>query len=373
MGSIKKVIIISGVNLFEGGTLSIIKDCLSFVNKSEYNSSYEFIAIVHKKELYKVDEYNNIKFIEFPKSRKSYLYRLFYEYYYFKKIAKKYNTHFWLSLHDMTPNVGKIQQAVYCHNPSPFNSIKISDLIVQPTQFFFSIFYKYLYRINIKKNKFIIVQQLWMKNKFMEMFNLETEKIVIAKPQLPIVSYEHLNKNKKIKKTTFFFPTFPRPFKNIEIIGEAIKIINSNQILDFEVLITIDGSENRYSKKIVELYKSQPNIKFTGLLSREQVHKLYSETDCLIFPSKLETWGLPLSEFKQYDKPILVSNLPYSKETIGGYEKVCFFNENDPKELSDKMIEFIKSGKLKFHETNEILYPEPFVDSWVELFQKILN
>jgi hypothetical protein len=117
----KRNIVIAAVNFFEGGPLSILNDCLLYLNNSTYVNKYNFIALVHKKELFNKNEYKNIQFIEFPKSRTSYLYRLYYEYFHFKLLAKKYDVFFWLSLHDITPNVGNINQAVYCHNPSPFN------------------------------------------------------------------------------------------------------------------------------------------------------------------------------------------------------------------------------------------------------------
>ncbi|WP_016991194.1 glycosyltransferase, partial [Flavobacterium sp. ACAM 123] len=200
----KKTIAVSAINFFEGGPLSVLMDCLDYVNSVDFKY-YKVVALIHKKEILDILKYPNIEFIEFPKSRTSYFYRLYYEYFYFKKIAKDYNVDFWLSLHDMTPNVGGIPQAVYCHNPSPFNSVNFSDLLVQPTQFFFSLFYKYLYKINIKKNKYVIVQQVWIKESFEKIFNLNPEKIIISKPQVPEVPLQYIsNPQYNIKKQTFF-------------------------------------------------------------------------------------------------------------------------------------------------------------------------
>lgn len=84
----KKKIVISAINLFEGGTLSVLKDCLYSIENDEQFNNDEFIALVHKKSLFDKNEYKKINFIEFPYSRKSYLYRLYYEFFYFKKFAK---------------------------------------------------------------------------------------------------------------------------------------------------------------------------------------------------------------------------------------------------------------------------------------------
>jgi hypothetical protein len=56
------IIIISGVNLFEGGPLSLFKDCLDYVNTSNLQNDYKFVALVHKKELFDQNYYSNIEF-----------------------------------------------------------------------------------------------------------------------------------------------------------------------------------------------------------------------------------------------------------------------------------------------------------------------
>lgn len=367
----KKNVVISAINIFEGGPLSVFKDCLNFINNSIYQKEYKIIALVHKKSLFDQYVYSEIDFIEFPKSRKSYFYRLYYEYVYFKKFAKKKDVSFWLSLHDMTPSIGKIPQAVYCHNPSPFNTVNFKDIYIQPTQFFFRLFYKFLYQINIKRNKYVIVQQMWMKIRFVEMFNLNNNKVIVAPPQITKIPSEYLKAEEKNNIKIFFFPTFPRPFKNIEIICEAAKlVVEKNK--NFRVVITIDGSENKYAESIVKAYKHLRMINFIGLIKREEVYKYYSKVDCLIFPSKLETWGLPISEFKQFNKPMLVAELPYAKETVGSYDFVNFFNTDDPIQLSKLMIEFLEN-ELVCDRTYHIDYEQPYVFGWGELFSAILN
>lgn len=367
----RKTIVISAINFFEGGPLSVFKDCLNFINNSIYQKEYRIIALVHKKSLFDQTVYSNIDFIEFPKSRKSYFYRLYYEYVYFKKFAIKNNVSFWLSLHDITPSIGNIPQAVYCHNASPFNTLNFKDIYIQPTQFFFRLFYKFLYQINIKKNKYVIVQQLWMKNRFVGMFNLNKDKVIVAPPQITNIPSEYLKIKEENSIKTFFFPTFPRPFKNIEIICEAAKLVLEKN-KNFRVVITIDGSENKYSESIVKAYKKISTIDFIGLIKREEVYEYYSKVDCLVFPSKLETWGLPISEFKQFNKSMLVADLPYAKETVGSYDFVNFFNIDDSIQLSKLMIDFLEN-KSVCDQTYDINYKQPYVLGWDELFSTLLK
>ncbi|MFH6972908.1 glycosyltransferase [Flavobacterium petrolei] len=369
----KKKIAISAINLFEGGPLSVLKDCLQAIENSSQFEDYGFVALVHKINLFDVSAYKKVTFVEFPKSRTSYFYRLYYEYFYFNKFAIENKIDFWFSLHDISPNVGTVPQAVYCHNPSPFKQISFKELFIQPVIFMFNLFYSFLYKINIKKNKYVVVQQLWLKGEFSKRFGVQYTKIVIAKPQEAKVDLNSIGGDVNKTRKSFVFPTFPRSFKNIEVIGEAVQILDKEGVGEFSVTVTIDGSENKYSRNILDKYGKLRYLNFIGLQPRETVYQLYKESDCLIFPSTLETWGLPISEYKQFDKPMLVAKLPYARETVGGYDKAKFFNPNDSQELASYMKEFILLDKIDYDTTKSIDYPKPYVQDWEALMVLLIK
>lgn len=362
----KKTIVISAINLREGGALSILKDVLSYLN-SNLAEDYKIFALVHDISL--LPEHNAIEYIEYKKSIKSYVVRLYYEYFYFKGLSKKLRPYLWLSLHDITPNVEAEIRAVYCHNPTPFYKTTLADLFRDPKIFLFSKFYKFLYAINIRENNFVVVQQEWIGNEFRK--NYLVDNIVVAKPEVP----EFLINNSgdvKADTFTFFYPSFPRSFKNFEVICQASKILNERGVNNFQAVLTIDGSENNYSKKILKSYKHISSISFVGLLSREEVFKYYSIADTLIFPSKLETWGLPISEFQATHKPLLVSDLPYAYETVGNYEKVAFFDPLNAEELAQLMQDSIE-GKIVYTGNHLQLSNDLHTKNWQELFAVLLN
>lgn len=362
----KKIIVISAINFRSGGALSILNDCLQYLDK-ELSSTYKIIALVHKRTI--VERTDNLEFIEFPNSIKSYFYRLYYEYIYFKKLSKEIKPYLWLSLHDMSPNVVADIRAVYCHNASPFYKINTKEFFLDYKFAFFNLLYKYLYKINIYKNNFVIVQQKWLKDEFIRLYSVKN--VVVANPKVEI-SVQNEKSLEKNEKTIFFYPSFPRVFKNFELICEAVSMIDSIYTNKFEIILTIDGSENKYSKDIYEKYSKQNNIKFIGLQTREKVFEIYSKSDCLIFPSKLETWGLPISEFKIYDKSILVIDLPYARETVGEYDKVKFFAPNNSKELSIYMKNVI-DGCLEYDANPSINKSTLTSSSWKELFEILLK
>jgi glycosyltransferase involved in cell wall biosynthesis len=367
------VLVISAINLFEGGPLSVLKDCLDYLKESEYTKEYKILALVHKKNLFDESKYSEIEFVEFPKSRNSYFYRLYYEYVYFKKFAHKNKVTFWLSLHDISPNIGNVPQAVYCHNPSPFNTVNFRDLYLQPTQLLFRFFYKYLYKINIGKNKYVVVQQQWLKCRFEKMFNINSSNIIVARPEEPNVPEVFLGKNISENGIVFFYPAYPRPFKNLEVIGKAIEQLKEWGVENFKVIITLNGKENRYSESIYSKFNHLQNLVFAGLLKREEVYNIYGACDCLLFPSKLETWGLPISEFKQFKKPMFVADMEYAKETAAGYNQVSFFDPTNPKLLASLMRKFIDGEHIDYSCLNEIKYDGLYSETWKGMFDILLD
>ncbi|HBB6519202.1 TPA: glycosyltransferase, partial [Escherichia coli] len=83
----------------------------------------------------------------------------------------------------------------------------------------------------------------------------------------------------------------------------------------------------------------------------------YQDSDIICFPSKLETWGLPLSEAKTYKKWIFAADLPYAHEVLYNYSKTRYFPFDDEKILvryileytSKNMHEDIKNSRVNFN------------------------
>lgn len=366
--SLRTKVVVSAVNFTSGGPLSVLIDCLTSLLKYDQLDKYEITVLVHKKEL--VSQFTKyFQIFEYPEIKSSWLNRVNFEYKTSMAISKKIRPKIWISLHDMTPNVISEIQYVYCHNPAPFYKISLKEVLLDFKFFLFNKFYKFLYKINIKRNQFVIVQQNWLRQAFKKMYGVKT-----------IVGHPSLAGNNKVKlynaavnsnTFTFFYPSFPRVFKNFEVILNAAALLSETR-QDFELVITIDGTENKYSKMLYQKYASYQAIKFVGKLTRDQVFEQYIETGCLLFPSKLETWGLPITEFKNYNKPIILADLPYAHETLGEFDRCKFFNPDDHIQLAEIMNNTI-DGNLSY-DLNTLDRPvDPFFEDWDGLVKFLLE
>ena len=363
----KKCVIVSAINFSEGGPLTIYQDCLT-ASVSLLPPEWDVVAIVHNKASF---NQKRVQYLEFPKAKRSWFIRLYYEWFYFFTISKKIKPDLWLSLHDITPLVDARRQAVYCHNPAPFYPITWREIRLSPVFWIFTLLYKYLYRLFIKRNFYVIVQQDWIRRSFIGMFG--KLPIVVAHPSVSFTAIElKKNENKNINEHIFLYPSFPRAFKNFEVVCEAAKVLESRNISNFEVRITLSGNENAYAKWLYKAFKDVKSIHFIGLQSKHDLAKQYISSAAVIFPSKLETWGLPISEAKLYNKPLLLSDLPYAHETVGNYDNVSFFSSTDGSKLADLMHAIIEDRwqptGSKHDEPSQ-----PFARNWDELWAMLIK
>lgn len=361
----KKTIVISGINMTNSGLLSIITDCLYALSSYNVGKNIRIIALVNNKSLFDIP---NVDYIEFPKSKQSWFTRLYYEYFYFKKLSKQLDADIWFSLHDISPNVFAKKKFVYCHNPTPFFKPTLKDWRFGFKICLFSLFYKYLYQINIKSNTAVIVQQNAIKASFQQLFGIDN--VIVAHPEI-IVKSSTDKATLNPEKIHFFYPSFPRMFKNFEYIVDAFTLLPENIQSRIEIRFTLEKNMNKYANYIVEYTKKYPAIKCIGLLSRKEVLDYYNTVDVLVFPSRLETWGLPLSEFKQFDKTIFAIDLPYAKETVGVYEKVYYFEPQNPQTLAKLMTDYVGNKLPKSCVNTSIKTPD--FKNWNSLFDFIFK
>ena len=341
---IRKTIVISAINFTEGGPLTVLTDLLEQANIT-LGKNWHIIALVNNKNLFQA---SRISYLQFPLAKKSWIIRIYYEWIGFWFLSNKLDVDLWLSFHDITPNVKAKRQSVYCHNGSPFFKASWNQVYLEPKFWLFTKLYDNVYRLNINNNYHVIIQQEWIYNEFKRRYGVD--RLLLAHPdahKMTINKQPLTSVNIKRKKVLFFYPAIPRVIKNFEVICEAFQNISLEGVDNIELILTFNGSESRYASRIYNKYKKCNLIKFIGQQDLKTIGKIYKKTDCLIFSSLLETWGLPITEAKANKIPLMVADLPYARETVGNYHAVRFFNPNDPAELTTLINDFI-SSKIVF-------------------------
>lgn len=358
---------LSAVNLTEGGPLTVLQD---FVRAccERLPPEWELVVFVHDRRLI---DCGRARCIEIPAAKSSWLLRIWIEFVGFRRHARRLAPDLWISLHDTSPSVGKVPQVVYCHNAVPFFRIRGRDVLFQPKLLAFRAAYGWLYRINLKRNRAIVVQQSWMRNEFRR-WTRASQDIVVAYPSSPAQTAPAHRSARSPGRATFLYPSLARPFKNLELVGRAVELLERDASWRSEVVFTVDGTENRYSAWLKRRFARCASIRFAGLQSREGMRKLYETCDCLLFPSRMESWGLPITEARQMQLPMLIADLPYAKEAVGTYEAVSFVGVDDHVALARKMLAF-QLGSLTFEGSRSAAPQPPFARGWGELVEMLVR
>ena len=365
-----KTIVVSAVNLRKGGTLTILKNCLEYLSPLAKSGEYRVVALVHKKEL---AYYDGIEYIEIPWALKSWLLRLWCEYVTMYGISKKLTpVYLWFSLHDTTPNVVAERRAVYCHNPFPFYKWNWKGLLMNYRIVCFAWFSKYIYRVNIHKNHTVVVQQNWIREEFMDAFKLNRDKVIVSLPSCVKPEITPHRENDGIFR--FLYASFGDIHKNFETLCEATRLLQERVGTGvFKVLLTIGKDDCRYTQWLYDKWGAVESIEFAGFLDKARLMEYYSSAGCLVFPSKVETWGLPISEFMSTGKPMLLADLPYAHETSAGSRLTAFFNPESPEDLMEKMLQLLIGDKSFLKPVEKKKIAEPLAEDWKTLFERLLG
>lgn len=355
--------------MVEGGPLTVFKDV---INAFSSIGSVEVICLVHSAELFKGGSNPNVEFFEYPDVKASWAKRCWFEYVTSKKLSMEISADIWLSMHDMSPNVNAPHKFVYCHNSSPFYKATFHDARFDIKFYLFTLFYRTLYRINIKTNDSVIVQQSRLVEPFLEM---GAREVIVAAPSHAVVdnAVSNYNRQNDEARLHLLYPALSRTFKNFELLIESLKYLKEyypSVYNSIQLTLTIDDSSGRYARHLINQSAGLEAIHFVGRLSPQELAEYYGECDVVIFPSKLETWGLPISEAKAYAKPIILADLPYAHETLGCYDSACFVDVNDFQALALKLKSLIDGDNI-FNRV-EYVHSDKVLRSWDELAANLL-
>ncbi|MCQ2130017.1 MAG: glycosyltransferase family 4 protein [Bacteroidales bacterium] len=337
----KTTVVVSAVNIRKGGTLTILRSCLRYLSENEAQN-HRIVALVHDRSLC---DYPGIEYIEFPDTIKSWGRRLWCEYVTMHKVSKQIAAEdgrkvwMWLSLHDTTPRVIAEHRQVYCHTSFPFMKIKMRDFLMDPKIPLFAMFTRFAYRINVHKNDHLIVQQEWFRKGLSRLVGYPQAKIRVIPPETGSTDITPAAVSYNVPM--FFYASTADCHKNFETLCRAAQLLESKVGKDkFKLVLTISGRENRYSRWLYKKWGSVSSIDFHGFMSKEELYGHYKAATAFVFPSRVETWGLPITEFMATGSgKLLLADLPYAHESSKGARDADFFPASDYMTLADKLYE----------------------------------
>lgn len=321
-------VMIYDVHASESGALAILNDLYNQIRIYE-DKSVKWIFIVSTPEY---EETENIVIKRFPWVKKNWGYRFYFDLVTTRKLIKQYQPDQVFSLQNKGIYFYNKRQLVYLHLPFILTDYRFKVKTDGKKLWLYQNIVSKSIFASLRKVDRTIVQTHWMKEALIKKAGVRADKITILQPDITsnaIGTFVDLPENRK----RFFYPATAFSYKNHMTLLKAIKNAQDNGLSDYEVIFTIKADESDYTKTLYEyVQKNNLSVRFGGCVSRDKVFELYTRS-VLVFPSYVESFGLPLLEARMTGTPIIASDTSFCHEILDGYDNVDFFEVMDYKKL----------------------------------------
>lgn len=320
----------------QGGGYSVLESLFSYVASGKAKN-HEWLFVISRQRF---EGNNYVKVIKFPQATNSYLQRIKTEWLDVNKALNKFAPDIVISMPNIRVFGCKRKQAVYMQQSLPFQKEKNFSFFDKKERncAFRQHIQGPIIRRSLKKSEMVFVQTEWIRDVL--------EECVCNRPVIRVgYPTDQINSSVAIKakglNKEFFYPASPYIYKNHQAIFDAIKILQKRGCFP-KVYLTLNLSDltidiNQYAGLL-------NSIECIGQQSRKQMLELYAKTT-LLFPSYIETVGLPLVEARATGTWIVASDCPFSHEILEGYPNCEYFDPFNVAQLADCM-ERVMNGQV---------------------------
>lgn len=266
----------------------------------------------------------------------------------------------WIKSHKITPdlfisfqNTGvkiddDIIQLIYYHQLLPltdhkWNVLKKDEFIL----FLYQKFYAFFVSRYLTSKNHIVVQLPSIKKVFCDKFNFSKENISVIRPNTDIIDYKQIEDYQfKDRFTHFIYPATPFIYKNhIDIIKAMVILKKRGKVDDIKIHFTFKENEAPNLLNAIRKSNMEDHFIFEGSLPYEQLLSLYKSASALLFPSYIESFGLPLIEAANAGLPVIAMDLPYARDVIGKYEGAMLIPLHDTEAFANAISDIIWNPK----------------------------
>lgn len=114
---------------------------------------------------------------------------------------------------------------------------------------------------------------------------------------------------------------------------------------DVNLYIIGDLSDKNFKAIDIERYKENPNIKFLGRVSDDELIKYYSNAKGFVFPSLYEGFGIPVLEAQACGCPVISSNTSSLPEVL--QDSALFSSPMDSDSFAENMAKIVSDNDLR--------------------------
>lgn len=262
----------------------------------------------------------------------------------------------------------EVPQVVYVHQGIPISGRKWA-LIGKGELVFW--LYKHVYPIFMRglpaRQRYYVCQAEWMRADYAKLLGVPLDRVRAFAPQSAITAVGERPARHSGGRRIFFYPALGYGYKNHALIVDAFAWVNRHRpdaMKNLKVLLTLDAQVDRRIFEHVTSSGVGEHFVFAGSMPHAEVIRTFADPACvLLFPSEVETIGLPLLEAASQGCPIVAADLPYARDALAGYEGVSYLPLDDVEGWARAIIEHSEREPRSY----PALQP-PSRPSWKEFF-----
>ena len=328
-----KVLVID-VAAEHGGALTVLNQ---FIDEFKSDKTNSYVVVVGRLDY---EDCDNIHFVKCAWVKKSRIHRLCFDFFYVKRLVEEYKPDKILSLQNNTFPVRNITQEVYYHNILPLAEKRFSLFESKRIWLYQNVIGR-IFKSSLKRASHIYVQANWIKRAMADKWKIKDDIISVKSAEINLTLFKNAERHDPISQTILFYPANTALYKNhITLLRACNEVWDKLEDKSRLSLVLTCNRESLPAECQSLIDKDKTNITFTGRLTPEEVREWYSKS-VLVFPSFIETVGLPLKEAAAMNSAIIAADCEYARETLGSYRHVEYFEPFDYSKLAQVIMQGI--------------------------------
>lgn len=303
----------------ETGALSIYNQMMEHLVRERKGSDnyYVFIDPLMPKPSIK-----GVKYIEYATNG---LNRIKFDLYDFKKICWQHRIKpdVIFSLNNTGVRCPGVRQIIYYHQGLPLYKYHFSLANKQDRGIgLFTKLYPHYVKRSLKSRTSVVVQTEIVKQLFAKRYKFPEERIFVAFPDVEKINVESVVPFEYEPNTfNFIYPATSPTYKEHITLVRALQVLKDGDLRSrIRIHLTIKENEREDLRSLIDTFRLQHNTVFHGPMPHELLLSMYKAADGLLFPSVIETIGLPLLEAAAFGLPVMANDLEYVKDVLNGYD-----------------------------------------------------
>ncbi|MDX2078975.1 MAG: glycosyltransferase family 1 protein [bacterium] len=210
------------------------------------------------------------------------------------------------------------------------------------------------YRAFCDQAKLVAAASTWIKNDLIAHYHLNPEKISVIPMASVLVGYpqpspdelQAIAKKYDLPAMFAYYPAQTWEHKNHIRLLEALVILRD--VHHITIPLVLSGTINAYGhtiQKYIHRMGLDKQVLMLGYVSTLEVQALYRLCTMMIFPSRFEGWGLPLTEAMSAGVPVACSNITHLPDIVADAGLV--FDPDDSEAMADVMLKLWQNPTLR--------------------------